>query len=381
MGTAIANFNAGMPALPEDLAAFFDENENIRPKSSVPSLSYEGKTWSISLEGEKTKLMGKNAEGDEVPLAIMRVVVLAYADRRGRAYYEGAYDPTKISLPKCWSTDGLVPDDVVQDKQSSECKNCPWAAKGSKVNDAGNETSACSQHRMLVVLPTSKLDFKALRLKIAITSDYDGRSPDHEAAGWYSFSKYMEMLRANGVAHSARVSTKMKFDPNVAYPKLLFSRDNWLAEDQLRKIVPRLKSEEVTSLLDKTYTPNGADGVATSEAKGMPQGVQMPRQNAPAKPTQAAKPATKPAQVKQPEPVAAEVEEEEIVLDDAAFGGATGEVVEEEVVEETVAATPAKPAATKKATTKPAATKPQAAASQPSTNVPDSVGDLLADWD
>lgn len=380
MGTAVANFQAGMPALPEDLAAFFDENENIRPKMTVPSLSYEGKTWSISLDGEKTKLMGKNAEGDEVPLAIMRVVVMAYADRRGRAYYEGTYDPTKISLPKCWSTDGLVPDDAVQDKQSTECKNCPWAAKGSKVNDAGNETSACSQHRMLVVLPTSKLDFKALRLKIAITSDYDGRSPDHEAAGWYSFSNYVKMLRANGVAHSARVSTKMKFDPNVAYPKLLFSKDNWLNETQLRAVVPRLKSEEVTSLLDKTFTPNGVDGVATNEAAKMPQGVQMPRQNAPAKPTQAAKPATKPAQVKQPdpEPVA---EEDDIVLDDGAFGGATGEVAEEVVEEEVVETQPAKPAATKRAATKPAATKPQAAAPQPSTNVPSSVGDLLADWD
>lgn len=87
MGSEIALFK-DMPALDASVVAFFDEESNIKPKTTVPSMGYEGKVWSISINGEKTKLMKKNEDGDNMPLGIMRVVVLGYNQRRGRAYYE-----------------------------------------------------------------------------------------------------------------------------------------------------------------------------------------------------------------------------------------------------------------------------------------------------
>lgn len=361
MGTQVANFEQGMPALPADLAQYFADHENIKPKATVPSLSYTGKTWSVTINGETKKLMGRNAEGDEVPLQIMRVVILGYNERRGRAYYEGAYDPAKVSLPKCWSTDGFKPDAAVKDKQAPSCDKCPWSVKGSKQTDAGTDTTACAQHRMLALVPSNRLDFEILRLKIAITSDFDGRSPDHEAQGWYSFSKYTEMLRANGCVHSALISTKIKFDPNTAYPKLLFAKDEWLDEDRIRTVFGRLQDDTVKKLLDNTFTPNGADGVEASQLR------QQPTQT----------------QARQPDPVVAEdevikgtvVEEgEEIVDDGAAFGG------------ETVAAQPTTKATSKPATAangkaaagKPAATKAEqkAAPAASTTVVPDNVANL-----
>ena len=260
-----------MPALDADVAAFFDEESNIKPKATVPSLGYEGKVWSISLNGEKTKLMKKNEEGDEMPLGIMRVVVLGYNQRRGRAYYEGSYDPAKPGLPLCYSDDGIkvAPRIIKQVEDSGDkpfngwigkCEGCPMSVKGSKVTDAGKASTACSQHRMLVVVPANKLDFEPLRLKLAMTSDYDGQSPEQEAQGWYAFSNFMDFIRSRGVKHSAQIVMKMKFDPGVAYPKVLFSPDRPLNNDEVRAIMPVVASDKVKQLLDGTWSADGVNG-------------------------------------------------------------------------------------------------------------------------
>lgn len=243
---------------------------NIDSRSTVPSLSYEGKVWQIAMDGNKTKLVRKNADGDEEPVNIMRVVVLDYAKRRGRTYYEGDYDPKNVSAPKCWSEDGIAPDksvptEVKEEETSFKCETCPMAVKGSKVTNQGKAVTACSQHRMLAVVPSNKLDFQPLRLKIAVTSDWDKQSPDAEAQGWRAFSNYMDYLQSQGVKHSAALVTKIKFDTSAQYPKLFFAPDRWLTEEEVKQIAPIAKSDEVKGLLAGTWTPNGVDGTRKDE--------------------------------------------------------------------------------------------------------------------
>lgn len=267
-----------LPPLDADVAAFFDEESNIKPKATVPSLGYEGKVWSIALNGEKTKLMKRNEDGDEMPLPIMRVVVLGYNQRRGRAYYEGSYDPSKPGLPLCYSDDGVkvAPRIIKQVEESGDkpfdgwigkCEGCPMSVKGSKVTDAGKASTACSQHRMLAVVPANKLDFEPLRMKLAITSDYDGQSPEQEAQGWYAFSNFMDFLRSRGVKHSAQIVMKMKFDPGVAYPKVLFSPDRPLTNDEVRAVMPIVASDKVKQLLDGTWSADGVNGTQEEAAR------------------------------------------------------------------------------------------------------------------
>lgn len=273
---------AGVPA---HVANFFGaEGSNIEDRSKVPSLSPQGKVWTISLDGNKTKLE-KMVDGDVVPVGIMKVVVLDYAKRRGRAYYEGSYDPDKESAPICWSDDGIAPDDTVpteikETKTSFKCDTCPMAAKGSKITDQGKALAACSQHRMLAVVPAHKLDFTPLRLKIAITSDFDKQSPDAEAQGWYAFSNYTDYLKSRGVQHSAAVVTKMKFDANAAYPKIFFAAERWLEPAELAQVAPMTKSEGVQKLLAGTYTPAGPDGVEKHSTTAAPEAPQTEPQAA-----------------------------------------------------------------------------------------------------
>jgi hypothetical protein len=259
---------AGVPA---HVANFFgEEGSNIQDRATVPSLSPQGKVWTLSLDGQKTRLEKRDSDGEVVPVSVMKVVILDYAKRRGRTYYEGAYDPDKESAPICWSDDGITPDATVPDevkstKTSFKCDTCPLAAKGSKVTDQGKAIAACSQHRMLAVVPANKLDFTPLRLKIAMTSDWDKQSPDAEAQGWYAFSNYTDYLKAKNVQHTAAVVTKMKFDTSAAFPKIFFAAERWLDASELATVAPITKSEEVQKLLGGTYTPAGPDGVNKHE--------------------------------------------------------------------------------------------------------------------
>jgi len=279
MANEIAMFDpkAGVPA---HIANFFGvEGSNIQDRATVPSLSPQGKMWTVSVNGDKTKLLKRDNDGEMVPVSVMRVVILDFAKRRGRAYYEGAYDPANESAPICWSDDGVAPDETVpaeikSTKTSFKCDTCPMAAKGSKVGDNGKALTACSQHRMLAVVPANKLDFEPLRLKIAITSDFDKQSPDAEAQGWFAFSNYMDYLKSRGVQHSAAIVTKMKFDPNATYPKIFFAADRWLEPAEIAQVAPLTKDEKVQKLLAGTYTPAGPDGVekhSTTAAPGNPQ--------------------------------------------------------------------------------------------------------------
>lgn len=259
MANELSLFNTG--AMPKHVADFFaEEGSNIADRVTVPSLTYGGKVWAIGLNGEQTKVQKKDDDGDLVPVSVMRVVILAYAPRRGRAYYEGAYDPAKPGKPLCWSDDGVAPDASIAEPPHSKCDGCQQAIKGSRVSDNGKSATACSQHRMLVVVPAHKLDFTPLRLKLAVTSDYDGQSPELEAQGWFAFSNYLDLLRTRGVQHTAALVTKMKFDPNVDYPKVIFSPDKWLEAEQIKLVTPIAKSDSVQSLLAGTWTPAGADG-------------------------------------------------------------------------------------------------------------------------
>ena len=270
MGTAVATFE-DRPALSPTLSKFFQENKNIQDKDTVPSLSIEGSKWAVVLNGEKTVLTKTDSDGDRVPVTTFKVIVLDQSPQRGRAYYgEDAYDPKKTKMPECWSDDCVTPSKNVAKPQCANCAACPKSAKGSGKKVGEKETVACSQYQMIAVVPASDFSFEPLRLKLSITSIWDGQNKENDAAGWFAFKNYTDYLRAHGVDHTALVVTKMKFDSTagISYPKILFSRDKFLTEEQLNVLVPVIQSDKVKQLISASWTPNGRDGTHVSELTG-----------------------------------------------------------------------------------------------------------------
>lgn len=359
MSKALTIFDSTAPAVPSYVDDMFGDDKNITDRVTVPALSYEGKVWTMSVNGEKTKVTKRNDDGDMEPVSTMRVVVLDYAKRRGRAYYEGAYDPAKPGSPLCWSDDGVKPHPSVAAPKCGTCDGCPMAVKGSKITEQGKAVTACSQHRMIVVVPAGKLDFTPMRMKLAITSDWDKNSPELEQQGWFAFNNYTDFLRTKNVPHTAAIVTKMKFDPNVPYPKVMFSPDRWLEKNELATIAPVIKSDAVKGLLGGTYTPAGVDGTKIEAPK---------EERAP--------------MVRGVNPVVTMDDDDEevvpVVQKAAAKKAAPVVMVEDDDEEVEIIAPKAKAKAEPKAETKKA--KPKVEEAEAEDSVPGDVADLLAEW-
>jgi len=306
MSKALTLFDKAPP--PATVDPFFGEG-NIKERATVPSVTYGGKVWTLNVNGEKIKLTKRDEDGEETPVGVLRVVVLDYAERLGRTYYPGEYDPEKVSQPECWSDDGRTPHKSVAEPKSATCEACPLAVKGSKISAQGKAVTACSMHRMVAVIPANNIgEFPPLRLKLAVTSNYDKKSPELEAAGWFAFQQYVDLLRTRRVPHSGMLVTKMKFDPNVDYPKVIFSPDRWLEDSEKAIVGPLSRTPEVKQLLSGTWTPNGADGTPVEG----PKAVAAPAKAAPVDDDDDEAPAPAPAKkAAKPAPVAVDDDEDE----------------------------------------------------------------------
>lgn len=375
---AVTIFDSTQVAIPAHLQNTIGEEKNIVDRVSVPSLAYGGKVWAIHKDGEKIKIMKKDEDGDEIAVPLIRVVVLDYAKRRGRAYYEGSYDPDKQTAPLCWSDDGIKPHASITEPQHATCEGCQWSVKGSKMTDSGKSVTACSQHRMLVVAPLNKLSMP-LRMKIAITSDWDKQNEKAAKENWFAFNNYTDFLRARNIGHTAMIVTKMKFDQNVDYPKVLFSPDRFVNEEEVEVIQPLLKSDEVKNLLSGTWTPAGVDGKQIAAPDDEEDEKPVAKKSAPAK-----APPKKAAVVEEDE------EEEETAPPPKKAPPKKAAVVEEdEEEEEEEAAPPPKKSAPAKAAPKKAAApveddeeeEPKPKKGKGKADAGDPLAGILNDWD
>ena len=273
MSNAIIAFKQSLVALPEDLQREFDAKKNIQDAVSVPSLSPRGRRWTTIFGGKKT-LLEREVDGEMVPMSTLYAIVLNYNPDRSRAYYEGEFDPENPTKPDCWSNDGKHPDPSVELPQAASCANCPMAAKNSRVRNNKGSVACGIQKFLAVQLLRGSLkngfeiadQIPILRLKLAITSIYDGQSPDLEKENWYAWDNLTRFLRENKVQNTAQVIIKMRMDPNVDYPKIIFSPVTQITDPVLAREVLDYEKENadaIKALVSREFTPNDADGKVT----------------------------------------------------------------------------------------------------------------------
>jgi hypothetical protein len=216
----------------------------------------------MNINGESKPVTRRDPDTNELEnVQILRVVVVDWNQVKERAYYEGNW--TGVSRqPDCWSPDGKKPHASVENPQGATCETCPMSFKGSKVLD-GKQMIACGTSRVLVVVPEKNMEYAAMKLKLAVTSDWDAKDDEAVANGWYAWKNYVDFLKANGLDHSGAVVTQMRF-ANVNFPKVQFKLARFLEEEEFDKVLARSKSEEVQKLLA------GFNPVAKPQGKPLP---------------------------------------------------------------------------------------------------------------
>ena len=238
--------------------------------SSYGVIHYKGKVWSLRYRGESYTFTRPD---DGTPAGHIDVIILGKGAHKSKSYYE-AYDQNATGgRPICASIDGVVPDEDVTKQQSVACGICPrnvW-----KTNAEGRKSRECSDYMRLavLVLPTQTkqaignalMEPVFLRVPPASLNNLAVFGETMSGQGWPMFS----------------FVTRIRFNPDVAHPEMVFSALQALTDAEGPVINP-LRKDPLTLRI------TGGD--------------QAPRQIAPAIAGPAPAPAPVTATVKAPEP-------------------------------------------------------------------------------
>ena len=259
--------------LPAHLAAMFPTTNDLSANVSAGGfahLSIKGKVWTVA-RGKDDRQVIMNEDGD--PRSSIEVVILKANPSISKVFYIGGYVEGSDDKPACYSNDGVAPAADAAEPQSKKCAICPHNQWGSKITENGSKLKACSDSRRLAVAPAGDLkDPMLLRVP---------------AASLKPLAEYGEMFTRKGVPYQAAV-TKMRFDPEMASPKLLFKFERWLDADDAATVREVMESPVVTNII--------GDGLGA-----MPEQTSAPE--LPSPPKAVVKSVTKPAPKVEAEPV------------------------------------------------------------------------------
>jgi hypothetical protein len=238
MGDIIPIKPISMPALAN---AFGYQESDLTDGAGLgfPVLSYRGKVWRVVHKGSETPL--RTPDGD--PLPSVRVIILKANKNLSKIFYEKSYAEGDSEAPDCFSMDGERPDPSIKAPPSKTCAACPNAAWGSKVSDDGKELKACQDSRRIVVVPANDIANEAMGGPMLL------RIP---AASLGNLVAYDDRLKQANAAYFG-VATKISFDMDAAYPKLVFDYDGTataqLTEAHGQQIIEMREHEQVNRIL------------------------------------------------------------------------------------------------------------------------------------
>lgn len=260
-----------------------DLSEGVQPSFGV--VSFKGKVWRVKFKGEERIV--RNKDGD--PAASLVAVIVKASPQISKIYYPGAYTEGDNDAPLCYSIDGVKPDPNSKEIQAPNCAVCPRNVWGSKITEQGNKTKACADSRRLAIVP-----YPDLR-----NANFGGplllRVPP---ASLQELARFSDELEELGVPYQA-VITKITFDAELAYPKLVFSAIKALTEEEALVIKELLEGPEIGRML--------AEAPITDEAMTPAQAAHQPAQAAGPAPAAAEAPKTETAAPAPAQPVADDI--------------------------------------------------------------------------
>lgn len=181
-------------------------------RESFPILSIRGKVFRIRAEGKEEPYVDP-ATKQVIPF--LDVVLVNSAPTLSKTYFIKGYDEADPNQqPDCWSLDAVRPDASVANKVNPTCADCPMNAFGSAPSRDGTKRGgkACQDgKRIAVTLPhnLSEPTPRLFMLKVPQTSHKNMKA-------------YVELLARNGYEPGGCI-TRLSFDYNEAFPKLVFN--------------------------------------------------------------------------------------------------------------------------------------------------------------
>lgn len=191
---------------------------------------------SISIKGGVFRKYSGGKEVGTIQDRHMNIIIVKMAHKASRMLYDRPFtEGDNSGTPICWSTDSNVPDVAVDAPQASSCSACPHSIKGSGTNGTGTRCSLF--WKTAVVIPNDPAG-DVMELRLAATSVFG-----EEKNGARPFRPYIQHLASHNVS-AGRIVTKMQFDLDATYPKLVFSPVSAVPEADLEIIAQQAQSKE-----------------------------------------------------------------------------------------------------------------------------------------
>jgi hypothetical protein len=205
---------------------------------SYPRLSIKGSRFRIVEGGNETVLDSTTLD----------VVIVGANPRLSKTWYAKTWTPeAEPSSPDCFSIDGIKPNPDSTNPQNDLCVSCPQNAWGSKVTAQGKEIKACSDQKRLAVVSADDPSGDVYLLQVT-------------PAALSALGKYQKELSVRGIPPEI-VRTKISFDTDASFPKLMFSFGGFIDEETQEAIDHLFGSDKV-----KEITGESTDAVAPVKA-------------------------------------------------------------------------------------------------------------------
>ena len=215
---------------------------------AVPRISIKASRFRIVEDGVETVL-------DQTSID---VVVVGANPRLSKNYYAKAYDPdAEPTGPDCFSMDGVRPDATIPDPQNDLCASCPKNAWGSKIGPQGQQLKACADQKRLAVVAADDPSGSIYLLQVT-------------PAALKGLKTFQKELERRGIPPET-VRTRIGFDTNASFPKLVFNFGGFLDADVQAIVDPLFDSAEVRAVTAEYVGEDPTARVVATQAKAEPQ--------------------------------------------------------------------------------------------------------------
>lgn len=216
--------------------------KDIAGSSGGKSISIKGGVWRMVVGGEE---VAKNED------RAMNFVVIASGKGVTRTFYADKYEEGKDIKPACWSAEGVVPNEEVQNPQSKSCATCPQNIEGS----GDGKARACRYSKRLAVALENDIGGNIYRLSVPAKS-YFGRA-EGEKMPLQAFGKF---LSGHGIPITGIV-TEARFDTAEAVPVLKFRAVRPLTKEEWELGKAQSQTEDARQAIELKMVPSKAESM------------------------------------------------------------------------------------------------------------------------
>lgn len=222
----------------------------------------------ISIKSSRFRLVVGDSEV-LIPTSEIDVIIVGASPGLSKTWYSKPWTPESDdnAAPDCFSFDGVTPDKEAKLPQNGVCASCPHNAWGSRKSPSGQETKSCADQKRLAVVGASAPD-QEIYLLLVTPSALKG------------LNTYQRELTARGIPAEI-VVTKISFDPEASYPKLVFSFGGFLHAEQISVVDTLFGSDKVKGITGEIYREPVEVQIAPPPAAPLPAPVVEPEPAAP----------------------------------------------------------------------------------------------------